>query len=136
MRLGLRQLRLHPRDFWALTPAELMLMAGLDAGAGPLTRDRLNDLAARYPDRRKDQSMTSPSEFSEQIAALERALASPARWWPNSTANWANLGRTMTFTREVDGLSRNFAAGCGARSMASSSTGCACKTRCAALPRP
>lgn len=53
MRLGLRQLRLHPRDFWALTPAELLLMAGFEAGSGPLTRARLNDLAARYPDTPK-----------------------------------------------------------------------------------
>ena len=60
MRLGLRQLRLHPRDFWALTPAELMLMAGLDAAAGPLTRDRLNDLAARYPDRPKGPKHDKP----------------------------------------------------------------------------
>ncbi len=50
MRLGLRELRLHPRDFWALTPAELMLMAGLDAAQAPISRARLNDLAARFPD--------------------------------------------------------------------------------------
>jgi uncharacterized phage protein (TIGR02216 family) len=56
MCLGLRQLRLYPRDFWALTPAELMLMAGLDASTGPLTRARLNDLAARYPDTPKGQT--------------------------------------------------------------------------------
>lgn len=50
MRLGLRELRLHPRDFWALTPVELMIMAGLDRAPGPLTRARLEELAARYPD--------------------------------------------------------------------------------------
>ncbi len=53
LRLGLRDLRLHPRDFWALTPAELMLMAGLDTAHAPLTRARLLDLAARFPDRPK-----------------------------------------------------------------------------------
>ena len=53
MRLGLRDLRLHPRDFWALTPLELMIMAGLERAPGPLTRARLNELAARYPDTRK-----------------------------------------------------------------------------------
>jgi len=53
MRLGLRELRLHPREFWALTPAELMIMAGLDASPGPLTRARLEELAARYPDKVK-----------------------------------------------------------------------------------
>ena len=51
LRLGLRDLRLHPRDFWALTPAELMLMAGLDTAHAPLTRARLAELAARFPDR-------------------------------------------------------------------------------------
>ncbi len=56
MRLGLRDLRLRPGDFWALTPAELMLMAGLDAAPGPLTRARLEELAARYPDHRKGES--------------------------------------------------------------------------------
>jgi uncharacterized phage protein (TIGR02216 family) len=53
LRLGLRDLRLHPRDFWALTPAELMLMAGLDTAHAPLTRARLLELAARFPDRPK-----------------------------------------------------------------------------------
>ncbi|MGL4414683.1 rcc01693 family protein [Roseinatronobacter monicus] len=50
MRLGLRELHLRPRDFWALTPVELMIMAGLEGTPGPLTRARLNELAARYPD--------------------------------------------------------------------------------------
>ncbi|TQM94290.1 rcc01693 family protein [Roseinatronobacter monicus] len=63
MRLGLRELRLTPRDFWALTPVELMIMAGLEGAPGPLTRARLNELAARYPDTVKgtqnDQSQRS-----------------------------------------------------------------------------
>ncbi len=50
MRLGLRDLRLTPREFWALTPVELMLMAGLEDTPGPFTRARLEELAARYPD--------------------------------------------------------------------------------------
>ncbi len=53
MRLGLRDLRLHPRDFWALTPVELMIMAGLDNAPGPLSRARLEELAARYPDSKE-----------------------------------------------------------------------------------
>ncbi|MBR3371998.1 MAG: phage tail assembly chaperone [Rhodobacteraceae bacterium] len=53
MRLGLHRLRLHPRDFWALTPVELMIMLGLDSAPAPLTRARLEDLAARYPDHAK-----------------------------------------------------------------------------------
>ncbi|QBX34408.1 phage tail assembly chaperone [Paracoccus liaowanqingii] len=51
MRAGLRDLRLHPDQFWALTPAELGLMLGLGpAGLPRMTRDRLAGLAARYPD--------------------------------------------------------------------------------------
>jgi uncharacterized phage protein (TIGR02216 family) len=51
MRLGLRGLGLTPAEFWALTPAELMLMLGEAGGATPpLTRARLMELAAAYPD--------------------------------------------------------------------------------------
>jgi uncharacterized phage protein (TIGR02216 family) len=49
MRLGMRGLGLAPRDFWALTPAELTLMLGRD-GAGALDRARLDDLARAFPD--------------------------------------------------------------------------------------
>ena len=52
MRAGLRGLRLTPDQFWALTPAELALMLGVEAGAGAMTRGRLADLAARFPDRK------------------------------------------------------------------------------------
>ncbi len=51
MRLGLVQLRLAPEVFWGLTPAELMLMAGLRAGRAALTRAGLAELAARFPDK-------------------------------------------------------------------------------------
>lgn len=50
MRAGLRDLRLHPDAFWALTPAELALMLGLEAAAPPMSRDRLAELARLYPD--------------------------------------------------------------------------------------
>ncbi|MGZ9809870.1 rcc01693 family protein [Pseudoroseicyclus sp. H15] len=50
MRLGLRGLRLKPAEFWALTPAELLVMLGQD-GAGAMGRARLGELAARFPDR-------------------------------------------------------------------------------------
>ena len=44
-RLGMR-----PRDFWKLTPAELAFLLGkMDAGA-PLSRSRLEELAAAFPD--------------------------------------------------------------------------------------
>jgi uncharacterized phage protein (TIGR02216 family) len=53
MRLGLVDLGLAPAVFWDLTPAELMLIAGLDDGEAPvLTRAGLDALMARFPDRR------------------------------------------------------------------------------------
>lgn len=51
MRVGLRGLGLKPAEFWALTPAELALILGEAAGTPPLTRARLDELAARWPDR-------------------------------------------------------------------------------------
>lgn len=50
MRLGLGRLQLSPEAFWALTPAELMLMAGLDGGERPMRRADLAALASLYPD--------------------------------------------------------------------------------------
>ncbi|WP_299905030.1 rcc01693 family protein [uncultured Paracoccus sp.] len=50
MRAGMLGLGLRPAEFWALTPAELALMLGIEAGAGAMTRDRLAELAARFPD--------------------------------------------------------------------------------------
>ena len=50
LRAGLRGLGLKPAEFWALTPAELALMLGLDAGAAPMGRDRLAALMAAFPD--------------------------------------------------------------------------------------
>lgn len=50
MRAGLHDLRLLPREFWALTPAELMVMLGRDGAAGPMLKDRLEALARAYPD--------------------------------------------------------------------------------------
>ena len=54
MRLGLVGLRLRPAEFWVLTPAELMLMAGQGAGAAgaPMDRVRLAELVAAFPDGR------------------------------------------------------------------------------------
>ena len=50
LRVGLKGLGLTPREFWRLTPAELAVMLGEAAGAPPLTRTRLAELAARFPD--------------------------------------------------------------------------------------
>ena len=43
---------LAPREFWDLTPAELALMLGIEPGGGAqaMTRGRLADLAAKFPD--------------------------------------------------------------------------------------
>lgn len=51
MRLGYLQLGLTPQVFWDLTPAELMLMAGMDRAPGTLSRTGFLDLAARFPDK-------------------------------------------------------------------------------------
>lgn len=53
MRAGLQGLRLHPAEFWALTPAELRLMLGQGAPAPALTRKGLDALLAAYPDKTK-----------------------------------------------------------------------------------
>lgn len=51
MRAGIRDLRLRPSEFWALTPAELMLLLGVGPDQAPLSRARLEELAAAFPDR-------------------------------------------------------------------------------------
>lgn len=53
LRAGLRELRLTPTQFWALTPAELLIMLGREEQQAPLTRAGLEDLARRFPDSRK-----------------------------------------------------------------------------------
>lgn len=50
MRAGMGHLRLTPEQFWAMTPAELMLMLGHGGGAAPMGRARLADLLRAYPD--------------------------------------------------------------------------------------
>lgn len=53
MAAGLHELQLHPRDFWALTPAELQLMLGAARGFVPMARDRLDALLLDFPDLEK-----------------------------------------------------------------------------------
>lgn len=51
MALGLHRLGLPPEVFWGLTPLELTIMAGGISGTAPvLTRSKLNELCAQYPD--------------------------------------------------------------------------------------
>jgi len=53
LRAGLRDLRLDPETFWSLTPAELQLMLGSGAQAGPLLSSGLDALMSAYPDETK-----------------------------------------------------------------------------------
>ena len=54
MRLGLFELKLHPKEFWDLTPTELLAMLGqMQSGALSLGRAQLEELIAKYPDKRK-----------------------------------------------------------------------------------
>jgi uncharacterized phage protein (TIGR02216 family) len=55
MQAGLNGLGLEPAVFWRLTPVELKIMLGRDSMVPPLTRARLAELAAAFPDVRKDQ---------------------------------------------------------------------------------
>lgn len=58
MRAGMSGLRLKPAEFWALTPAELMLMLGQGGGMAPMGRARLDDLLRAYPDAPRNTAMT------------------------------------------------------------------------------
>ncbi len=50
MRAGLFRLGLRPAEFWGLTPVELRMMLGAESAVLPLTRARLEELAAAFPD--------------------------------------------------------------------------------------
>ncbi|WP_342071276.1 rcc01693 family protein [Yoonia algicola] len=54
MRAGLHQLRLHPAQFWALTPAELQIMLGATGATAPMGRLQLDALLRDFPDDVKD----------------------------------------------------------------------------------
>ncbi len=54
LRAGVQGLGLRPWEFWDLTPAELLLMLGLEGGeTHGLNRNRLAELQARFPDQTK-----------------------------------------------------------------------------------
>jgi uncharacterized phage protein (TIGR02216 family) len=55
LQAGLHGLGLEPAAFWRLTPVELRIMLGREQMLPPLTRARLAELAAAFPDVRKDQ---------------------------------------------------------------------------------
>ena len=50
---GVSILKLHPRDLWALTPYEFLLMSGLAGHSKPMTRDRLQSLMDAFPDEKE-----------------------------------------------------------------------------------
>lgn len=50
MQVGLHGLGMQPAEFWRLTPVELRIKLGAQAGSAPLTRARLEDLARAFPD--------------------------------------------------------------------------------------
>ncbi len=52
LRAGLQHLALQPQEFWRLTPIELKLMLGAQAQAPGLTRARLDELTAAFPDHK------------------------------------------------------------------------------------
>ncbi len=53
LQAGLCRLRLDPATFWAMTPVELAIAAGVDghAGGGAPGRQALEALMLRFPDR-------------------------------------------------------------------------------------
>lgn len=53
MRAGMGHLGLSPDQFWRLSPMELRIMLGAEAAMPPLTRARLEELAATYLDKGK-----------------------------------------------------------------------------------
>jgi uncharacterized phage protein (TIGR02216 family) len=50
LRVGLHDLGLEPAAFWRMTPIELRVKLGAQTAQAPLTRARLAELAAAFPD--------------------------------------------------------------------------------------
>lgn len=77
MRVGIRGLGLRPAEFWRLTPAELALMLGETSGTRPLSRARLNELAARWPDGPPAETTTAETTTAETTTGAAAAEAAP-----------------------------------------------------------
>ena len=60
-------LGLRPAQFWALSPAELALMLGISSVRGAMTRDRLAQLSARFP----DHTLAPQTDVPEQPTGRE-----------------------------------------------------------------
>ena len=56
MRLAFGAMRLSPREFWAMTPRELALLARALAGTSPAPTSRaaLDGLMKKFPDARRN----------------------------------------------------------------------------------
>ena len=72
LNLGVSHLRLLPRDFWALTPAEFSLMASASFGAleivqTALSRGGLDALMRQWPD---PPAQTQPHKASDPPAQV------------------------------------------------------------------
>ncbi|KPA22812.1 hypothetical protein shim_11000 [Shimia sp. SK013] len=48
---AMRQCRLRPEEFWALTPVEFGVLLGTDAAGAALSRDGFKALMAAFPDQ-------------------------------------------------------------------------------------
>ncbi len=62
MRLGLVELRLTPDQFWALTPAELIFLAGGGAARQTIGRAGFEALLSRFPDRAPSDPKEQPND--------------------------------------------------------------------------
>ena len=58
MRAGLFGLKLRPKDFWDLTPIELMMMLGREGGQVPISRAQFEELSQAFPDNPAPGSVT------------------------------------------------------------------------------
>jgi uncharacterized phage protein (TIGR02216 family) len=54
LRASVGRLGLKPDEFWDLTPAELLLMLGDQAGCASLSREGMNELMAQFPDGHRE----------------------------------------------------------------------------------
>lgn len=59
LRTGLTHLRLHPDQFWSLTPHELRLMLGTEQTSRPMDRSQLTALMQAFPDDWQDDLKTA-----------------------------------------------------------------------------
>lgn len=57
MRFGLSELQISPKDFWQLTPSELLMMAGEPGGSmNAVDRSGLAALMRQFPDEQRSDN--------------------------------------------------------------------------------